>query len=123
MNNIHYVNDLYRLIKVADILTVKGGTGAIIEYFGPGVESIACTGMGTVTNMGAEIGATTSIFPFTESMAKFLHVTGRGTIANEAKKYLHMLKPDAGCQYDRVNFKKILPYINLHSTFRSLKSI
>ena len=51
------------ILKVADILTVEGGTGAIVEYFGPGVHSLSCTGMGTICNMGAEIGATTSIFP------------------------------------------------------------
>lgn len=89
---------------MADILTVKGGTGAIIEYFGPGTESLACTGMGTITNMGAEIGATTSIFPFTQSMVDYLVATGRGNIANEAKKYANLLKPDPGCEYDRVSF-------------------
>lgn len=75
------------ILKVADILTVKGGTGAIIEYFGPGVESISCTGMATICNMGAEIGATTSVFPFNERMVDFLEATGRGDIADLAKKY------------------------------------
>ncbi|PIO58627.1 aconitase family protein, partial [Teladorsagia circumcincta] len=60
------------ILKVSEILTVKGGTGAIIEYFGPGVESISATGMGTICNMGAEVGATTSVFPYNESMRDYL---------------------------------------------------
>ena len=64
-------------IQVAGILTVKGGTGAIVEYFGPGVDSISCTGMGTICNMGAEIGATTSVFPFNGRMADYLVATER----------------------------------------------
>ena len=69
------------ILKVADILTVKGGTGAIVEYTGPGVDSISCTGMGTICNMGAEIGATTSVFPFNHRMGDYLKATGRaGTI-------------------------------------------
>ncbi len=63
---------------MADILTVSGGTGAIIEYHGPGAESISCTGMGTVCNMGAEVGATTSLFPFNHRMSTYLKATGRG---------------------------------------------
>ena len=62
---------------MADILTVKGGTGAIVEYFGPGVESMSCTGMATICNMGAEIGATTSIFPYNHRMKRYLDSTGR----------------------------------------------
>lgn len=58
-------------------MTVKGGTGAIVEYYGPGVESLSCTGMGTICNMGAEIGATTSLFPFNGRMADYLRATGR----------------------------------------------
>merc|ERR1712136_663696 len=65
------------ILKVADILTVKGGTGAIVEYHGPVVDSISCTGMGTICNMGAEIGATTSVFPFNQRMADYLAATGR----------------------------------------------
>ena len=65
------------ILKVADILTVKGGTGAIVEYTGPGVDSISCTGMGTICNMGAEIGATTSVFPFNHRMGDYLKATGR----------------------------------------------
>lgn len=60
------------ILKLAGILTVKGGTGAIVEYFGPGVESLSCTGMGTICNMGAEIGATTSTFPYTKRMGDYL---------------------------------------------------
>ena len=65
------------ILKLAGILTVKGGTGAIIEYFGPGVKSISCTGMGTICNMGAEIGATTSVFPYNERMGEYLRATKR----------------------------------------------
>merc|ERR1712135_57920 len=75
------------ILKVADILTVKGGTGAIVEYFGPGVKSISCTGMATICNMGAEIGATTSIFPFNERMSRYLHSTNRGDIATASEQY------------------------------------
>uniref|UniRef100_A0A7I2V5W7 Aconitase 2 n=1 Tax=Homo sapiens TaxID=9606 RepID=A0A7I2V5W7_HUMAN len=65
------------ILKVAGILTVKGGTGAIVEYHGPGVDSISCTGMATICNMGAEIGATTSVFPYNHRMKKYLSKTGR----------------------------------------------
>uniref|UniRef100_A0A9L0SCN7 Aconitate hydratase, mitochondrial n=1 Tax=Equus caballus TaxID=9796 RepID=A0A9L0SCN7_HORSE len=65
------------ILKVAGILTVKGGTGAIVEYHGPGVDSISCTGMATICNMGAEIGATTSVFPYNHRMKKYLDKTGR----------------------------------------------
>lgn len=73
------------ILKVAGILTVKGGTGAIVEYYGPGVESISCTGMATICNMGAEIGATTSVFPYGGRMKKYLEATG----LYEALNYLH----------------------------------
>merc|ERR1711931_178647 len=72
------------ILKVADILTVKGGTGAIVEYFGSGVDSISCTGMGTVCNMGAEIGATTSLFPYNSRMEAYLEATNRQGIAEYA---------------------------------------
>ncbi|KAI6240033.1 Aconitate hydratase, mitochondrial [Aphelenchoides fujianensis] len=101
--------------QVADILTVSGGTGAIVEYFGPGVQSLSCTGMGTICNMGAEIGATTSVFPFTQSMADYLNATGREKIAAEAAKYKSILTPDEGCQYDKVieiNLSELAPHIN-----------
>merc|ERR1712136_5167 len=70
------------ILKVADILTVKGGTGAIVEYFGEGVESLSCTGMATICNMGAEIGATTSIFPYNHRMKSYLNSTGRSAIGD-----------------------------------------
>ena len=79
------------ILKVAGILTVKGGTGAIIEYFGEGAESISATGKGTICNMGAEVGATTSLFAYDESMERYLKATGRGEVAemaNELKDYL-----------------------------------
>jgi len=103
------------ILKVADILTVSGGTGAIVEYFGPGVESLSCTGMGTICNMGAEIGATTSVFPFTQSMADYLKATGREKIATEAQKYKSLLVPDEGCKYDKVieiNLDTLEPHVN-----------
>ena len=68
------------ILKLAGILTVKGGTGAIVEYFGEGVESLSCTGMATICNMGAEIGATTSLFPFTQSMRRYLQATNRSSL-------------------------------------------
>lgn len=70
------------ILKLAGILTVKGGTGAIVEYFGPGVDSISCTGMGTICNMGAEIGATTSVFPYNRRMYDYLASTGRRDIGD-----------------------------------------
>ena len=76
----------------------QGGTGYIVEYFGSGVDSISCTGMATICNMGAEIGATTSVFPFNERMAKYLAATGRGAIADLASKYRNnLLNADAVC--------------------------
>src|SRR5204862_129171 len=70
------------ILEVARQLTVEGGTGAIVEYFGPGADSISATGKGTICNMGAEIGATTSIFGYDANMAAYLNVTGREAIAN-----------------------------------------
>ncbi len=72
------------ILKVAGILTVKGGTGAIVEYFGPGAKSLSCTGKGTICNMGAEIGATTSTFGYDEKMGDYLRGTGRAEIADLA---------------------------------------
>jgi len=103
------------ILKVAGILTVKGGTGAIVEYFGEGVESISCTGMATICNMGAEIGATTSVFPFNERMEEYLKATGRGEIAELAKQYKDLLKADEGCKYDQIieiNLSELEPHIN-----------
>ena len=82
------------ILKVAGMLTVKGGTDAIIEYFGEGAESISCTGKGTVCNMGAEVGATTSLFAFDESMARYLESTGRAEIAQAARAVADCLRPD-----------------------------
>jgi len=91
------------ILKVAGILTVKGGTGAIVEYFGPGLDSISCTGMGTICNMGAEIGATTSVFPFNGRMADYLVATERKGIADLASEYQGaLLSPDEGCHYDQI---------------------
>jgi len=82
------------ILKVAEILTVKGGTGAIVEYFGPGADSITATGKATVCNMGAEIGATTSVFQYDENMAAYLRATGRGEIADAADAVRADLRAD-----------------------------
>merc|ERR1712012_1399745 len=104
------------ILKVADILTVKGGTGAIVEYHGPGVDSISCTGMGTICNMGAEIGATTSVFPYNHSMRSYLAATGRNGTASEAEKYKsQLLSPDEGCKYDQlieIDLSTLEPHVN-----------
>ena len=83
------------ILKVAGILTVKGGTGAIVEYFGPGAKNLSCTGKGTICNMGAEIGATTSTFGYDDSMERFLRATDRSEIADEANKIREYLTGDA----------------------------
>uniref|UniRef100_A0A6B0VEI7 Aconitate hydratase, mitochondrial n=1 Tax=Ixodes ricinus TaxID=34613 RepID=A0A6B0VEI7_IXORI len=103
------------ILKVAGILTVKGGTGAIVEYFGPGVESISCTGMGTICNMGAEIGATTSVFPYNSRMKDYLAATNRKDIAEAADQNKELLTPDSGCKYDQVidiNLSELEPHVN-----------
>lgn len=104
------------ILKVADILTVKGGTGAIIEYYGKGVDSISCTGMATICNMGAEIGATTSTFPFNARMAAYLKSTLRESIATDAAKFQSaLLQADAGAKYDQVieiNLDTLEPHVN-----------
>ncbi len=82
------------ILKVAGILTVKGGTGAIVEYFGPGAKTLSCTGKGTICNMGAEIGATTSLFGYDEKMADYLNGTGREALAHEANKIAQYLTAD-----------------------------
>ena len=82
------------ILKVAGILTVKGGTGAIVEYFGDGAESMSCTGKGTICNMGAEVGATTSTFGYDESMDRYLRATGRGDVADLANGVKTDLKAD-----------------------------
>jgi len=104
------------ILKLAGILTVKGGTMSIIEYFGEGVDSISCTGMGTICNMGAELGATTSVFPFNQRMADYLAATERHEIAAEAGKYKDsLLSPDAGCKYDQIveiDLSTLEPHVN-----------
>ncbi|WP_026777696.1 aconitate hydratase [Polaribacter sp. Hel_I_88] len=82
------------ILKVAEILTVKGGTGAIVEYFGPGATSMSCTGKGTICNMGAEIGATTSTFGYDESMERYLRATDREDVADAANKVKEYLTAD-----------------------------
>ncbi|MGO4921285.1 aconitate hydratase [Maribacter spongiicola] len=83
------------ILKVAEILTVKGGTGAIVEYFGSGAKSLSCTGKGTICNMGAEIGATTSTFGYDESMERYLRATDRADIADAANQVKEYLTADA----------------------------
>ena len=83
------------ILKVAGILTVKGGTGAIVEYFGEGAKNLSCTGKGTICNMGAEIGATTSTFGYDASMERYLRATDRAEIADEANKIKEYLTADA----------------------------
>jgi aconitate hydratase len=103
------------ILKVAGILTVKGGTGAIVEYFGPGLDSISCTGMATVCNMGAEIGATTSTFHYNSRMYDYLVSTERSGIANSADTYKDMLKADEGATYDQlieINLDELKPMLN-----------
>jgi aconitate hydratase len=103
------------ILKVAGILTVSGGTGAIIEYHGPGVDTISATGMATICNMGAEIGATTSVFPFNARQAEYLRETGRSGVADLAYANRHNLVPDRGCRYDRlvhINLDELQPSIN-----------
>jgi aconitate hydratase len=82
------------ILKVAEILTAKGGTGAIVEYFGPGATAMSCTGKGTICNMGAEIGATTSTFGYDESMERYLRATERADVADEANKVKKYLTAD-----------------------------
>ena len=83
------------IVKLCGILTVKGGTNAIVEYFGEGARSISCTGKATITNMGAELGATCSIFPFDDAMDRFLRATKRAGVADLAKEYKDLLEADA----------------------------
>jgi len=103
------------ILKVADILTVKGGTGAIVEYFGEGLDSISCTGMATICNMGAEIGATTSVFPYNARMRDYLGATGRSDIAAEATAHAGILAADANAPYDQlieIDLSTLEPHVN-----------
>ena len=109
------------ILKLAGMLTVKGGTGCIIEYFGEGAKSISCTGKGTICNMGAEIGATTSIFPYDKNMSKYLNATSREDLAVLADTVLPYLKADAEV-YDKpekfyddvieIDLSLLEPYVN-----------
>ena len=101
------------ILKVCEILTVKGGTGAIVEYFGDGTDSISCTGKGTICNMGAELGATTSIFPFDERMARYLESTQREDIANLARDNTESLVADPEVAEDPSKFFDQVIEINL----------
>jgi len=109
------------ILKVADILTVKGGTGAIVEYFGKGAQSLSCTGKGTICNMGAEIGATTSTFGYDESMRRYLKATGREDVVAAADKVADYLTADPEVyaepekyfdQLIEINLSELEPYIN-----------
>lgn len=109
------------ILKLAGILTVKGGTNAIIEYFGEGTSTLSATGKGTICNMGAEVGATTSIFPFDEKSATYLEGTGRKEVADEARKISRHLRPDdevvanPSAYYDElieINLSELEPHIN-----------
>lgn len=109
------------ILKVAGILTVKGGTGAIVEYFGDGAISMSCTGKGTICNMGAEIGATTSTFGYDESMARYLKATGRADVAELANQVWEHLTADAEVyanpekyfdQVIEINLSELEPHIN-----------
>jgi len=109
------------ILKVAGILTVKGGTGAIVEYFGEGAESMSCTGKGTICNMGAEIGATTSTFGYDASMHRYLKATGREEIAQLADSIAPYLNGDAEVyaspekyfdQVIEINLSELEPHLN-----------
>jgi len=109
------------ILKVAEILTVKGGTGAIVEYFGEGSENLSATGKATICNMGAEIGATTSLFPYDASIERYLHSTSRSDVANLASTHAHHLKADPEVlenpeqyfdQVIEINLDELQPHIN-----------
>ena len=109
------------ILKVAGMLTVKGGTDKVVEYFGPGAESLSCTGKGTICNMGAEIGATTSTFGYDDSMARYLKSTGRADVAELANKIKEHLTGDAEVYADpakyfdevyEINLSELEPHLN-----------
>ncbi len=109
------------ILKVAGILTVKGGTGAIVEYFGEGANSLSCTGKGTICNMGAEIGATTSAFGYDEAMSRYLRATGRAEVADLADGIAEHLTGDAECyanpekyfdQVIEIDLSTLEPHVN-----------
>ena len=113
------------ILEVARVLTVEGGTGAIVEYFGEGADSISATGKATICNMGAEIGATCSVFPYDSHIAQYLQATGRADIAAAADAVREHLRPDDGAQYDSVieiDLSALKPLINgPHSPDRAHK--
>lgn len=105
------------ILHLAGKLTVKGGTGSILEYFGPGVEAQSCTGLATIANMGAEVGATTSTFPYSAKMRDYLIATGRAPVAQAADKAAAQgfLTPDEGTEYDElieIDLSKLEPQLN-----------
>ena len=109
------------ILKVAGILTVKGGTGCIVEYFGDGAKSLSCTGKGTICNMGAEIGATTSTFGYDESMERYLRSTNRDDVADAANEIKEHLTGDAEVyanpeqyfdQVIEINLSELTPHLN-----------
>jgi aconitate hydratase len=107
------------ILKIAGELTVKGGTGYLLEYFGPGTETLSATGMATICNMGAEVGATTSIFPYTEKMGEYLCLTGRRDVYETCESFKDYLSTDPGFKpeqvYDKIlsiNLSEIEPHIN-----------
>ncbi len=103
------------ILEVARVLTVEGGTGAIVEYFGPGADTISATGKATICNMGAEIGATCSLFGYDDNMAMYLKATGREAIADAANKVASDLRADDGALYDQlieINLDELKPLIN-----------
>lgn len=107
------------ILKLAGMLTVRGATGYVLEYFGPGVDTLSCTGMATICNMGAEVGATSSVFPFTESMKRYLEATGRQGIAETSlANAATMLRADPGAVYDRVidiDLDSLEPHLSMAS--------
>jgi aconitate hydratase len=113
------------ILEVARVLTVEGGTGAIVEYFGPGADTISATGKATICNMGAEIGATCSVFPYDAQMAEYLRATSRADIAAAADAVKEHLRPDDGASYDSVieiDLSTLKPLINgPHSPDRAHK--
>src|SRR5829696_5532058 len=103
------------ILEVARVLTVEGGTGAIVEYFGPGAETISATGKATICNMGAEIGATCSIFGYDDHARMYLKATGREAIADAADGVAEDLRPDDGAFYDQlveIDLDQLKPLIN-----------
>jgi len=101
------------ILKVCEELTVKGGTSHIVEYFGPGASSISCTGKGTICNMGAEVGATTSLFPFDASMSRYLDATGRSAVSELANQHSSLLVADPEVLDNPENFYDRIIEINL----------